>query len=358
MAQPTRILIAGGYGVFGQLITRELLRGTDAELLIAGRDRLKAEAFCRSLNAEPRVVPLKLDLSDLNAVQQEAARSLAVVCTAGPFQALSLSLPRVVVEAGAHWVDIGDPKRWVLGLLENLKLKEAAVSKNVSVVPGLSTVPAVSGILARCVRDRARAAHLIRLTLWVGNRNAKSAAIIATVLATRFGNPLLVKLPQGRRWAYAIDSPCEVLLLRELGVPGEFRVAFEWRAVNHLLAIAQPVVQRWSARTRWRVAEWTSRAFEPLSQLGDDGWLMQAEAVQDGKVEAVARLSGRGQAIAVLPCAIALEALISGELHQPGCVSPATWLSPRNWVDRFRARGIEFSEFAAGGEQLALNVDN
>ena len=218
-------------------------------------------------------------------------------------------------------------------------------------VPGLSTVPAVSGILARCVRERARAAQLIRLTLWVGNRNAKSVAIIATVLETRFGKPLPVELPQGRRWAYAVDSPCEVLLPRELGVPGEFRVVFEWRAVNRLLAIAQPVVQRWSARTRWWVAKWTSRAFAPLCRFGDDGWLMQAEAMEDGKVKAVARLSGRGQAIAVLPCAIMLEALISGELHQPGCVSPATWLSPHVWVERFRARGIEFSEFAAGAKR-------
>src|SRR5438552_2290869 len=38
MAEPPRILIAGGYGVFGRLLARELLDTTAAHLVLAGRD--------------------------------------------------------------------------------------------------------------------------------------------------------------------------------------------------------------------------------------------------------------------------------------------------------------------------------
>src|SRR5438067_13777934 len=109
------LLIAGGYGVFGSLLTRELLNSTVAQascLLVAGRDLDRAAAFCASLLAPERVQPLQLDLRDPEAVARAARSCFAVLCAAGPFQQLPRNLPSCTVAAGAHWLDLADTREW------------------------------------------------------------------------------------------------------------------------------------------------------------------------------------------------------------------------------------------------------
>src|SRR5438094_459743 len=52
------------------------------------------------------------------------------------------------------------------------------------------------------------------------------------------------------------------------------------------------------------------------------------------------QLQGVGQRLAILPCAQALDALLSGELAQRGVLHPTTWLSQEAWLARLRARGV------------------
>src|SRR5213594_4234140 len=108
MAEPPRVLIAGGYGVFGRLLAKELLATTTARVVLAGRDPRRLAAACRALKAGDRAETRILDLRDPSALARAAEGCFAVACTAGPFQTLPLALPRTAVEAGAHWVDIGD----------------------------------------------------------------------------------------------------------------------------------------------------------------------------------------------------------------------------------------------------------
>src|SRR5438270_323622 len=124
------LLIAGGYGVFGSLLTRELLNSTVAQascLWVAGRDLDRAAAFCASLNAPERLQPLQLDLHDLEAATRAARRCFAVLCAAGPFQQLPRELPACVISAGAHWLDLADTREWVLPLLGDAPLHTAAL---------------------------------------------------------------------------------------------------------------------------------------------------------------------------------------------------------------------------------------
>src|SRR5438445_12672297 len=77
-----RVLMPGGYGVFGRHLARELLRSTAAHLVIAGRDGAKAALACEQLGSPDRVEPLSLDLRDLDAVDHAANRRVAVAGTA------------------------------------------------------------------------------------------------------------------------------------------------------------------------------------------------------------------------------------------------------------------------------------
>ena len=64
----TRVLIVGGYGIFGGRLAQLLADEARLTLIIAGRARDRAEAFCAALRPqgqrEARLGPLAFDLAD------------------------------------------------------------------------------------------------------------------------------------------------------------------------------------------------------------------------------------------------------------------------------------------------------
>ena len=82
-----RVLIVGGYGTFGGRLAQLLADEPRLTLLIAGRDRARAEVFCQSLRGAATLQPLAFDRDgDLDAVLA-AAKPDVVVDASGPFQA-------------------------------------------------------------------------------------------------------------------------------------------------------------------------------------------------------------------------------------------------------------------------------
>lgn len=157
-----------------------------------------------------------------------------------------------------------------------------------------------------------------------------------------FGDPVAVDLPVGRRLAYRFASPDEVLLRQELGLEAEFRVALEWTLANRLMAWLQRRPEMARSSMRIGLARWLSTLATPVGFFGSALSSLQAEVFGASGTSARAVLTSRGQRMAVLPCVLALEALLSGELRQRGCVKPADWLGPDEWVRRLSARGIRF----------------
>jgi hypothetical protein len=341
VVETPRLLIAGGYGVFGRLLARELLDHTRARLLIGGRDRVRAAELCTALGAGERVEPLRLDLTD-PAAAAAARGCFALLCTAGPFQRLPRQLPRQVVAVGAHWLDLADARDWVGPLLADPELGPAAAAAGAAVLPGLSTVPTLSGVLARWLAARLPNARRARLTLFIGNRNAKGAGAIGSSLEAGFLDAAAVTLPIGRYLADRYASPDEELLGAELGLVAEFRVALEWALGRRLMAAAAPLHRRLSPRGKARLGRLLALLAAPASRFGTDRGCLQAELWDDCGRCATAALTGAGQRMAILPCALTAEALLSGELAARGVVRPVTWLSPEDWLERLQRRGLEF----------------
>lgn len=128
---------------------------------------------------------------------------------------LPVGLVDEVVEAGAHWVDIADASGWVLGILQNSELDERARAASVAVGTGLSTLPALSRVLARWLIERVPQARRAIVVLSIGNRNRKGAAAIASALMSGMQDPSRVETPLGPRLAFRIDAPDEQLLAAE-----------------------------------------------------------------------------------------------------------------------------------------------
>lgn len=339
MAEQPRVLIAGGSGVFGRLLARELLRTTSVDLTLAGRDLAAADAACRALGAPDRTSAMALDLGDPESVTRAARGCVAVACAAGPFQELSRELPMAAVLAGAHWVDIGDDDGWVVPILDDTTLDAATREAGLAVIPGLSTVPAISGALARWGRERLPGAERARVTLFIGNRNAKGAGAIASALSGGFGRPIRVDLPFGRRLAYRGRSPDTELLRRDLGLDAEFRVVLGWSLAGLFVAGVAPLWSRLGDRARSRIAGLLSSISRPFGRFGSQGGCVQVELWEGERRVSLAAVSG-DQRLAILPCAIALQRLLEEEQPERGVVHPAEWLSPETWIAELRKRGV------------------
>jgi len=338
-----RILLLGGYGVFGRHLASELLRTTDAKLVLAGRDRRRAESACEALGAPDRIEVVALDASDLVAVEHAALGCIAVACTAGPFQGLPIGLPSAAVRAGAHWFDVGDDPGWVLSILDDAELNDFATEQGVSVIPGLSSVPAVSGVLARACRERSPGVDRGRITLFIGNRNNKGAGATASALIAGFTDPQWVDLPFGRKRAYGFATPDRVLLQRELGIDAEFRVALEWAYLGWLAARFGRTTKRLGAARQARIARWLSRLSVPFARFGTELGCIQVELWSSGVATANCSAAAiAGQSIVVLPCALAVQQALDGSVRA-GVSHPATWLSLEDYLDRLVARGVRFS---------------
>ena len=89
------ILILGGYGVFGGRLAQLLADRPNLDLVICGRDRARAEAFCAGYEGAARVCPLALDRADIVAALHEHRPDL-VVDASGPFQDYGADRYRVV----------------------------------------------------------------------------------------------------------------------------------------------------------------------------------------------------------------------------------------------------------------------
>jgi len=56
-----RILVIGGYGVFGGRLARLLAEENNLTILVAGRSKKKADAFCRTVSGQSVLMPVSFD---------------------------------------------------------------------------------------------------------------------------------------------------------------------------------------------------------------------------------------------------------------------------------------------------------
>jgi predicted dinucleotide-binding enzyme len=188
----SRILVIGGYGGFGARITRRLL-AAGHQVLVAGRNAEKAVAFCAGLdNAEPVVA----DRSNGVGMAMARERPDLVIDAAGPFQASGYTVPEACIAMRIPYLDLADGRAFVTGIGA---LDKAAAAASVAVIAGASSVPALSGAVARALAEH-RGARQVEIAISASNRAVAGRSVAAAILSY-VGKPL--KLWRGGRWADA-----------------------------------------------------------------------------------------------------------------------------------------------------------
>lgn len=142
-----KVLVLGGYGNFGARICRALAGNAHIDLVVAGRDAAKAQAFAARL---PNSSGIALDLSKSTLADALRAQHIGVVIhTAGPFQDQGYAVARACAAAGAHYIDLADGRRFVCDFPAALQQDFVAAQR--TAICGASTVPALSSAVVNAL---------------------------------------------------------------------------------------------------------------------------------------------------------------------------------------------------------------
>ena len=171
----SRILVIGGYGGFGARLCRRLA-AAGHELLVGGRSADKAAHFCAGL---PRARPLVVDRDgDVGAVLV-AQRLDLVVDAAGPFQDSDYRVPSACIDCGIPYLDLADARGFVTGISV---LDGRARTAGVAIIAGASSLPALSGAVARRLAEGMDHVHAVDIALSVSSR-ANGASVVEAILS-------------------------------------------------------------------------------------------------------------------------------------------------------------------------------
>jgi saccharopine dehydrogenase-like NADP-dependent oxidoreductase len=158
MSEGPSVLIIGGYGTFGGRIVQLLENEPRLTLIVAGRSRVAAEAFCRDRDkAKARLVPAVFDRSGDVAAQLATLRPDIVVDASGPFQAYGGEAYRVIgacVARRIDYLDLADGSDFVDGVRA---FDAEARAAGISVLSGVSSFPVLTAaVVRRLSRDMTR----------------------------------------------------------------------------------------------------------------------------------------------------------------------------------------------------------
>lgn len=171
-----RVVVLGGYGVFGTKLVRLLIRDGH-DVVVAGRAAARAQALATEVGAAALVVDRQGDLAPL----WEAAPD-AVVDAAGPFHAYGddpYALARACIAQGVHYLDLADDPAFCAGIG---LLDKAAAKAGVFALSGVSSVPAISSAVVAALADGMTQIDMIDTAILPGNRAPRGRAVVASIL--------------------------------------------------------------------------------------------------------------------------------------------------------------------------------
>ncbi|HEV2816194.1 MAG TPA: DUF4166 domain-containing protein [Allosphingosinicella sp.] len=353
----SRILVLGGYGGFGGRISRRL-RARGHEVIVAGRSLARARDFCAGGEG---LIPLALDRGGDLALGRH--RPALVVDAAGPFQHSRLDVPEACIAAGIPYLDIADARDFVARVA-------ALDATAVAIVTGASSVPALSGAVARRLAAGMDEVRAVEIAISASNRAGAGASVAAAILSYA-GRP--IRLWRGQAWRTgfgwgemrrerfeAAGGPslagrrvalCEVpdLDLLPERLPGRpavtFRAGTELRLHNLGLAAAARLVRSGLIRDLARWAPRLERARRLTARFGSDRSAMIVRlfgTAGGGRVERRWTLiaeQGDGPEIPALAVPILAERLLAGAVP-PGARDAGALLDLDDFAPAFAGLAV------------------
>lgn len=220
-------MVLGASGNFGKRICESLVTISDIKLVISGRNREKILRFYQTLKNQHQNANIEHLVLDITSGQFQniikAIQPYLVIHTAGPFQGQNHRIPETCIGIGSHYIDLADDRRFVCDIK---KLYNTAVTNNVLVVSGASSVPGLSSAVVDEYSAEFSKLDEIDFGIIPGNQADLGAATLRGVLSgtghafkswidggwkDTYGwsdvRQLHVGIPLGKRWLANVDIP-------------------------------------------------------------------------------------------------------------------------------------------------------
>jgi len=200
-----KILILGGYGTFGGRLAHLLANDERLTLLIAGRSKQKADAFCKQLPMGAEKVAVFFDRDGGVETQIKDIGPNLVVDATGPFQSYGEDPYRVVkscIANGVDYMDLADGSDFVKNISQ---FDEQSKVQNIYVLSGVSSFPVLS---ASVVRRLSRGFSQIN-TIKAGIAPSPYAGVglnVIRAIATYSGKRLPLIRNKQRSFGYALTE--------------------------------------------------------------------------------------------------------------------------------------------------------
>lgn len=338
-----KVLVIGGTGAFGSRLVRGLIFHTELDVIVAGRDLARADAFARDFSQMARISTTRIDTATVTTEQLRAAGAFLVVDAAGPFQASDGRLVHAAIAAGLHYVDLADARDFVARFP---RFDDEARAAGVVALCGASSTPALSNAVLDSITDGWRRIDAIEIAISPGNRAAPRGLSVIRAILSYAGQP--VRVFDGGAWVSRpgwgmltrrhIDglgprwlSLCETPDLDVVKQRFDVRDAAIFRAglglsLSHLgLSAASHLVRARLIRSLEPYARIFQWGAEMTKDFGTDCGGMVVEArgrdADDRPIRAVWTLvakAGEGPCIPTLPALAAIRLIAGGDLRQAG----------------------------------------
>jgi saccharopine dehydrogenase-like NADP-dependent oxidoreductase len=353
-----RVVVIGGYGLFGSRLVRRLARDPALVVVVAGRRLALADAFVLSLQPTARA-ELHAAAMDAQSASFEAdlarCQPDAVVHASGPFQGQDYHVARACIRQRVHCIDLADGRAFVTGIgaLDTLA-KEAGVL----VASGASSVPALSSAVVDHLARGLIEVRAIDIGISPGNRTERGLATVQGILSY-CGQPVLhadghraigwgrshrhrYAPPVGTRWLSPCEAPDLTLLpARYPGTPTvRFGAGLELGFLHlgmNLMAAAVRVglVHNWATH-----APWLLRVADLFKGWGSDAGAMHVQVKGvDHQGAAVCRTwellatDGDGPYVPTLAAAALVRKLAAGDMGTTGAMPCMGLLSLNDFTD-------------------------
>ena len=313
-----RVIVIGGTGFFGGLIT-ERLRAAGLEPIVASR----AHSELRIDADKPEDIRAHLKARDL------------VIDAAGPFQRRSSALVDAARSIGFDVIDLSDSPEYASMVYDREAPINAAGIRVLSSCSALSTVSAA--ILKSTPVDQPRrlSAYLLPATRYTATPSTM-AAMLSSVLPVSRTFPF--PRPIGRRTGVGMKSVDAVTLHRKFSSLRTAELFVDVSTPGGNLVLQAVRFQR----IRAFIEKHQSKLIGFTRKFGSHSGVLGYEIASQTKHKRYLFTGEKSHHIAIIPAVLAAIAIANGQFKPRGLIHPADHVDMNALFDAIRNEGIKF----------------
>jgi len=358
MTRENTVGIIGAYGMTGSVVSKEIMRTTDLNLVVGGRDEGRAASLATELGV--RATARKVDIYDENSLMSFCEScSLIVNCTAPSARVLDIVM-KGALRAGSHYVDPGP------AMVENL-LPYGTDFEQASLIGLIYTgwLPGVTGLALHHVYSLARDSFdgIQSVNVYFEDRSAWSeAAFLDMAEEMAHGSPTgmfengvwkdqnMIRVtrtyefppPVGKRRVLAAYSHELEELAKEARIPemGMYIGLISLGVLLNVAVIKTLKMDPEKAAGRLRKA-WVKAG----KKLGEDGIVVAEAAGKKGSRETRVRLSLYSKSpyfMTGLPTAISVRVILEDKVRARGLNLMCDAVDPAYFLREFEKAGVTY----------------